>query len=256
MQQFTVKIPINSDNQFPSAHTSINQLNANITKLVSDPELQIQIDKTDNTPQCLLLPQTLEEALFGLDARHWHEACIVINLAAIYNWELHGIDIENAFLESDLEETIYMKLLWVDGIIIAGNSISIIQRVISCIECTVKKISNLGEITRYIGNDLLRNRINHTLERTQVPKTKTVIAKLGPNLKATNVPLNPCHDYHTKNEGEVNTPLHGELGSLGYLSDRRKPTLQLPLSLLQTGAIDPTQGRCETHYQISHWLSR
>ena len=56
------------------SHPSINQLNAKITELVSDPELQIQIDKTDNTPQCLLVPQTLEEALTGLDARHWHEA--------------------------------------------------------------------------------------------------------------------------------------------------------------------------------------
>jgi hypothetical protein len=56
------------------SHPSINQLNANITKLVSDPELQIQVDMTDNTPQCLLVPQTLEEALSGLDARHWHEA--------------------------------------------------------------------------------------------------------------------------------------------------------------------------------------
>ena len=36
--------------------------------------------------------------------------CIVLNLAAIFDWDLHGIDIENAFLESDLEETIYMKL--------------------------------------------------------------------------------------------------------------------------------------------------
>ena len=36
--------------------------------------------------------------------------CIVLNLAAIFDWDLHGIDTENAFLESDLEETIYMKL--------------------------------------------------------------------------------------------------------------------------------------------------
>jgi hypothetical protein len=33
--------------------------------------------------------------------------CIVLNLAAIYDWKLHGIDIKNAL---DLEETIYMKL--------------------------------------------------------------------------------------------------------------------------------------------------
>ncbi len=146
--------------------------------------------------------------------------CIVLNLAAIFDWDLHGIEIENAFLESDLEETIYMKLpvdtyvesngkpvivrlkkslyglkqagelfyklmkriltsentgmkccmhdicvftlfddetnervitlLWVDDIIITGNTLSI-----GCIESNVKKISKMGEITRYIGIDLI-----------------------------------------------------------------------------------------------------
>ena len=190
--------------------------------------------------------------------------CIVLNLAAIFDWDLHGIDIENAFLESDLEETIYMKLpvdtysesngkpvivrlkkslyglkqagelfyklmkriltceetgmkccmhdmcvftlfddetnervitlLWVDDIIITGNTLSIVERIIGCIESNVKKISKMGEITRYIGIDLKRDRANHTLELTQVPYTKSVIEKFGPNLKATSVPLNPYHD--------------------------------------------------------------
>ena len=35
--------------------------------------------------------------------------CIVLNLAAIFGWDIHGLDIENAFLESDLEKTIYMQ---------------------------------------------------------------------------------------------------------------------------------------------------
>jgi hypothetical protein len=106
-------------------------------------------------------------------------------------------------------------------IIITDNSISIVERFISCIKNNIKKISNLGEITRYNGIHLSRDRINHTLELTQVPCTKSVIAKLGPNLKATSVPLNPYHDYRAKNEGEVNPPLYGELGNLRYLSDRK-----------------------------------
>ena len=385
------------------SHPSINQINANITKLMSDPELQIQIETTDNSPQCLLVPITLEEALSGPDARHWYEAwqketvkiddrktyimatqqeidemvtnalkskytfrlqclvngtwkykvrlvacgysqiaghdfnetfaptakfksiCIVLNLAAIFDWDLHGIDIENAFLESDLEETIYMKLpvdtysesngkpvivrlkkslyglkqagelfyklmkriltceetgmkccmhdmcvftlfddetnervitlLWVDDIIITGNTLSIVERIIGCIESNVKKISKMGEITRYIGIDLKRDRANHTLELTQVPYTKSVIEKFGPNLKATSVPLNPYHDYRAKNEGEVNPPLHAELGSLRYLSDRTKPTLQLPLSLLQTGALNPTQVQIDGVKHVIRYLT-
>ena len=110
---------------------------------------------------------------------------------------------------------------------------------------------------------MTRDRTNHTLELTQIPYTKSVIAKFGPNLKATSVPLNPYHDYRAKNEGEVNPPLHGELGSLRYLSDRTKPTLQLPLSLLQTGALNPTQVQidgvkhcleCATHPTSRHMI--
>ena len=159
----------------------------------------------------------------------------------------HGIDIENAFLESDLEETIYMKLpvdtdleadgkpvivrlkkslyglkqagelfyklmnriltskengmkccihdicvftlfddetnervivvLWVDDIIITGNSISIVERIISHIEYNVTKMSNLGQMTRYIGIDMVRDRVNRTLELTQVPYIKSLINK-------------------------------------------------------------------------------
>jgi hypothetical protein len=69
-------------------------------------------------------------------------------------------------------------LLYVDDIIITSNSLSIVPCIIGCIESNITKISNLGEITRYIGMDLLRIRVNHTLELTKVPYTKSVIAKL------------------------------------------------------------------------------
>jgi len=183
----TEKYAKHRSNPTERSHPSISQLNANITKLLIDHDNQLT-NPADNTPQYLPLPQTLEEALSGLDARHWHEAwqkemtkvtdrktwesttqeeidsmiskalkskytfrlqclvdgtwkykvrivacgysqiaghdfhetfaptakfksiCIVLNLAAIYDWEIHGIDIVNAFLESDLDETIYMKL--------------------------------------------------------------------------------------------------------------------------------------------------
>jgi hypothetical protein len=55
------------------SHQSISQLNADITKLVSDTDNQLT-NPADNTPKCLLVPQTLREALSGLDACHWYAA--------------------------------------------------------------------------------------------------------------------------------------------------------------------------------------
>jgi len=363
-----------------------------------------QVDTTvDNSPQSLLIPLTLGEALEGPDKQHWYKAwkkemskiadrktwipstdeekatklvkalkskftfrltclkdgswkykvrlvacgysqvagndfhetfaptakfksiCIVLNLATIFNWDIHGLDIENAFLESDLDETIYMKLpvdtysepngqpvivqlkkslyglkqagelfykfmksiltstelgmkccahdlcvfnlhnvetqetaivvLWVDDIIVTGNSPTLIDRIINHIEASVTKMSNLGEISRYIGLDIKRNRTNHTLTMTQVPYTKSVLGKLGPNLKPTSVPLNPYLDYRDKNLGEENPPLHVELGTLRYLADRTKPTLQLALSLLQSGAQNPTQIQIDGIKHILRYLT-
>ena len=399
------------------SHPTTSQITASINASIADPEKVKAFEPAkpekvnafnpaNNTPQTLLVPQSLEEALTGLDAKHWHEAwqkeigkvedrktwelttddeidamvasgakalkskftfrltclidgswkykirlvacgysqiaghdynetfaptakfksiCIVLNLAAIHDWEIYGLDIENAFLESDLDATIYMNLpkdvyrqpdgkpvvvklkkslyglkqagelfyklmrriltteglemkccihdmcvftffddetnervitvLWVDDIIVTGNSLAIVNRIIDHIESKVTKMQNLGEITRYIGIDMVRDRVNHTLELTQVPFTKAVIEKLGPNLKSTNVPLNPYHDYRTKNEKEVNPPLHAELGSLRYLADRTKPSLQTALSLLQTGALNPTQVQIDGVKHVIRYLT-
>ena len=251
--------------------------------------------------------------------------CIILNLAAIFDWNLHGLDIENAYLEADLDENIFMKLptdvykeengnpvivnlkkslyglkqagelfykflksiltdpklgmiccahdmcvfhmnndetseqvlviLWVDDIIVTGNSQSLIDHVIDFIESKVTKLSKDGEISRYIGIDITRDRVNHTIELTQVPYTRSVLGKLGSDLKPTSVPLNPYKDYRTSNQNEPNPPLHVELGTLRYLADRTKPILQLPLSLLASNAANPSQIQIDGVKHILRYLT-
>ena len=76
-------------------------------------------------------------------------------------------------------------VLWVDDIIVTGNSRVIIDRIIKHIEDHVTAMSNMGEISRYIGLDITRDRVKHTLVLIQVPYIKSVIEKMGPNLKPT-----------------------------------------------------------------------
>ena len=71
-------------------------------------------------------------------------------------------------LDDETNERVIV-VLWVDDIIITGNSISIVERIISHIEYNVTKMSNLGQMTRYIGIDMVRDKVNRTLELTQVP---------------------------------------------------------------------------------------
>jgi len=132
-------------------------------------------------------------------------------------------------------------VLWVDDIIVSGNSRVFIDRIMKHIVDHVTKMSNLSEISRYIGLDITRDRAEHTLELNQVPYIKSVMGKLGRNLKPIKVPLHSYHDYRKVNTDEVNPSLHVELGSLHYSADRTKQSLQQPLSLLQGGAANPTR---------------
>jgi hypothetical protein len=40
----------------------------------------------------------------------YRSLCMILNLAAIFDWEIEGIDVEQAFLESPLVKEIYMTL--------------------------------------------------------------------------------------------------------------------------------------------------
>ena len=40
----------------------------------------------------------------------YRSLCMILNLAAIFDWEIEGIDVEQAFLESPLDKEIYMTL--------------------------------------------------------------------------------------------------------------------------------------------------
>ena len=133
-------------------------------------------------PQCVFTPENPSCTLFLATLKQAGEL-IYKQMKKILTSEytgmkscMHDMCVFTLFDDETNERVIV--LLWVDDIIITGNSIAIVERIISCIESNVKKISNLGEITRYIGIDFLsRDRVNHTLELTQVPYTKSVIAK-------------------------------------------------------------------------------
>jgi hypothetical protein len=40
----------------------------------------------------------------------WKSVCILLLLAAVYDWNVKGLDVENAYLETYLDAEIYMKL--------------------------------------------------------------------------------------------------------------------------------------------------
>lgn len=253
--------------------------------------------------------------------------CIILNLAAIFNWDIEGLDIENAFLESNLSEDIYMSLpkdvfeylgkkgykdhdpvivklrkslyglkqagevfyqflkqilldanlvrtvndicvfnwkdpstgqivivlLWVDDILITGNCRAKINELKEFISSRVTKLKVLGEIKRFVGLDIVRDRVGRKLEITQKPFSKSIIDSTQPPLKSAKVPLNPYLDYREKGNNDKE-PLHKDLGSLRFLADRSKPKLLAALSLLASGAANPAQSHIDGVRHVIRYL--
>jgi hypothetical protein len=40
----------------------------------------------------------------------YRSLCILLHLAAVFDWEINGLDVEQACLESDIDKEIYMTL--------------------------------------------------------------------------------------------------------------------------------------------------
>ena len=40
----------------------------------------------------------------------YRSLCILLHLAAVFDWDINGLDVEQAFLESDIDKEIYMTL--------------------------------------------------------------------------------------------------------------------------------------------------
>jgi len=100
--------------------------------------------------------------------------------------------------------------------------------------------------------DAFRNREKRTLTLSQKPYTESIIA-LHPQLKSTNVPLDPYKDY--RKQGDHNLPpLHKEIGKLRFLADRTMPHLQAACSLLATGTANPAQEHVDGCKHIIRYL--
>nr|XP_016470752.1 PREDICTED: uncharacterized mitochondrial protein AtMg00810-like [Nicotiana tabacum] len=113
----------------------------------------------------------------------------VISVAASKNWPVFQMDVNNAFLQEDLQEDVYMDLprdalqeagylqspydhslftrkendkivivlVYVDGLLITGNSGRLIEQVKNTLHINLK-VKDLGELRYFLGIEVLRSK--------------------------------------------------------------------------------------------------
>ena len=256
--------------------------------------------------------------IFGLDydetfapTAKYKSLCIILNLAALFNWEITGIDVENAFVEANIDKTINMQLpkdvfcdpitnkpvvvrlkkslyglkqageLWnkllnsklidlnfkrlihdrcvyinrnsetgsitiiivyVDDVLFVGNDKIFIDEITEKLSKEFTKISELGEIKRYVGVDIQRDVENHTIHLSQKPYTiKYIDENISESLSIKNLPLAETVDYSLKNKNEHSLPpIQDKIGALRFLADRTRPDILTAIGQLGSAAANPT----------------
>lgn len=148
------------------------------------------------------------------------------------------------YIKRDTESgDVTIVIVYVDDIIFTGNNPKIIDDMINSLSTEFKKITRLGELTRYIGVDIERDLEENTISLSQDPYLQSYLdTEVDPGTNEKPIPLNPVLDYRAKpNEAdETNEPIHQQIGKLRYLADRTVPQLQFATSILARNMTKPT----------------
>jgi hypothetical protein len=118
-----------------------------------------------------------------------------------------------------------------------------------------KKISDLGEITRYIGVDIERDYEKHTISLSQILFIESYLKDDDSqgNLNPKPMPLNPLLDYDTKGDGTIK-PIREEVGRLRYLTDRTRPEMLYHISKLARAGDNPSENHISGLKHINRYL--
>jgi hypothetical protein len=123
----------------------------------------------------------------------------------------------------------------VDDIIVTGNSLDEIRKPIDYFATEFKKISDFGEINRFIGINLIRDRAKRTITLSQSPYASQIGAKHSKvnvntgskkSKKDPTVPIKPTFDFNAKGDGS-NQPIRKKICQFRYLADHTRPDLLL-----------------------------
>jgi hypothetical protein len=146
-------------------------------------------------------------------------------------------------------------IVWTDDIVITGDASDKIQETCTCLDDYFRKVKFNESISRYVGLDLLRDRIERTMTLSQRPYQQSLLTKYNASHKRPRTtPINPISDLRTKGGGTL-PDVYEQSGEIGYLADRSMPELKFASSQLRSAAADPTSEHEKAIQHVHRYLA-
>jgi hypothetical protein len=155
----------------------------------------------------------------------------------------------------DLNGLVMICIVWTDDIVITGDASDKIEETCTCLADYFRKVKFNEEISRYVGLDLLRDRIQRTMTLSQRPYQQSLLDKYNAGHKRPrSTPINPVSDLRTKGGGTL-PDVYEQSGEIGYLADRSMPELKFASSQLRSAAADPTAEHEKAIQHVHRYLA-
>jgi hypothetical protein len=233
----------------------------------------------------------------------------IMHLAAIFNWDISGLDVENAFIETDIDipinmylpsdvyrnpdgskvkvqllkslyglnqagelfyqnlrdkvikagfdplihdQCVYIKrneatgavtiiICYVDDVIVTGNDPIEIANVMSSLASHFTKITELGDVTKYVGIEIKRDREKGTLDLHQTQYVDKLLFKSpakDQSTKKSPLPDSVKFDHLGDN---TEKPIRDRIGTFRFLADRTRPSILEAVGLLGQASHNPSK---------------
>ena len=121
---------------------------------------------------------------------------------------------------------VIIVVVYVDDILFIGNDKDEIQKILTHVESRVTAMTTMGEVTRYIGVEISRDRVNHTISLSQQPYIDKIVQSNEVHDKSAKpIPMQPQADYNSPGDG-TNPPIQKQVGEFRFLADRTRPDIQ------------------------------
>ena len=144
------------------------------------------------------------------------------------------------FYKFSADHEILLMVLYVDDFILTGNWDAEASLLWKLFENKFKKVKDLGELTKFLGMEICRNRDARTIELRLDNYIAAVVREYVPDhVKAASVPLSSALSYRLLTNGEE-APIWQLGGKIRFIADKLAPQLKVAANIISSAGAHPS----------------